>query len=430
MFPRFFSFPSAVKVTTVKPEDLGQTLWNLVKDEDTNVDEDAVVKKVKNFFKTYSNINKSVVNWANPHDNDSTPLYLTATEDSYNPALTQMLISKGADVNKANRNGETPLYRAAANGLSDVVSLLISKRADVNKANRNGETPLYRAAANGLSDVVWRLIFERADINRKNNKSETPLDIARQNLKLCKTEDERKLYESIIKQLEKTKGQGVSEERKLYDASEALFDAAKRCNVDDLTTLCGTYKGNSSVLNWENDRYKLTPLGVLSSPYVANQKNRAECARILLKTEGIEVNQQNWHGETPLVYALRQRTKEIAMELLNHADVDVNLAPTAGAFMGTTPAFLATKRGYLDILKKLIEKGADLTKMPNERKYLSKTLLEVATIKGHKEIVELLKTQPVKLLKTQSSNGGSKNLKKTKRRPHNKKRKSVKKKTN
>lgn len=398
MFSRLFSFHSADKVTTVEPETVkgptvkpekpGKTLWNLVKDDDVDEDEDDVVEKVKKFFKTYSNINKSVVNWANPDDNYSTPLYLTATEDSYNYSVADLLISKGADVNKANRNGETPLYRAAANGFSNVVSLLISKRADVNKANSNGETPL---------------------------------DIARQNLELCKTEDERKLYESIIKQLEETKGQGVSEERKLYDAGQALFNAARRCDVDDLTKLCRTYEGNSSVLNWLNPTFNCTPLSVLSAPHVANPENRAECARILLKTNGIDVNQQNWHEETPLVYALRQRTKEIAMELLNHADVDVNLAPTKGAFKGTTPAFLATKRGYLDILKKLIEKGADLTKMPNERKYRSKTLLEVATKKGHKEIVKLLKTQP--------SNGGSKNLKKTKRRPHNKKRKSVKKRT-
>jgi ankyrin repeat protein len=388
MFSRFFSFPPAVKGTMVKPENPGKTLWNLVKDDDVDEDEDDVVEKVKKFFKTYSNINKSVVNWVNPEDNDSTPLYLTATEDSYNYSVADLLISKGADVNKANRNGETPLYRAAANGLSDVVSLLIKKGADINQ--------------------------------KTNDK--TPLEIAREKLELCTKKHERELYESIIKQLENTKGQGVSEEKKLYDAGEALFNAARRCDVGDLTTLCRNYEGNSSVLNWENDRYRLTPLGVLSSPYVANPENRAKCARILLKTNGIKVNQQNGHGETPLVYALRWRTEEIAMELLNHADVDVNLAPPAGAFMGTTPAFLATKRGYLDILKKLIEKGADLTKMPNERKYRSKTLLEVATKKKHKKIVELLKTQP--------SNGGSKNLKKTKRRPHNKKRKSVKKKTN
>ena len=397
MFSRFFSSHYTVKDKTVKPENPGQTLWNLVKDDDVDEDEDDVTKKVENFLKNQSNKVDTFINWANRDDNNSTPLYLTATEESHNPAVTQMLISKGADINKANRNGETPLYRAAANGLSDVVSLLISNRADV---------------------------------NRENNKRETPLDIATQNLESCKTEDERKLYKSIIKQLEKTKGQGVSEERNLYDAREALFEAARRCNVDDLTTLCRNYEGNSYVLNWENDRYRLTPLGVLSSPYVANPKNRAECARILLKTKGIEVNQQNWHGETPLVYALRWRAKDIAMELLNHANVDVNLAPTKGDFMGTTPAFLATKRGYLDILEKLIKKNADLTKMPNERKYRKKTLLEVATAKGHNEIVKLLNTQPVKLLKTQPSNGGSKNLKKTKRRPHNKKRKSVKKKTN
>jgi len=183
MFSRFFRFPSAVKGPTVEAEDPGKTLWNLVKDDDVDEDEDDVTEKVKNFFKTYSNINKSVVNWANPDDNDSTPLYLTATEESYNPVVTRMLISK---------------------------------RADVNKANRDGETPLYRAAADGLSDVVWRLIFEHADVNKANNNGETPLDIARKNRDYYKPLNKHKheLYASIVKELKKLKKRGGSKNLK------------------------------------------------------------------------------------------------------------------------------------------------------------------------------------------------------------------------
>jgi hypothetical protein len=238
------------KGPTVKPENPGKTLWNLVK-KDTNEDEDEddVVKKVENFFKTYSNTYISVVNWANPDDNDSTPLYLTATEESYNPVVTQMLISKRADVNKANsngetplyratadglsdvvwrlifehadvnkanNNGETPLYRAAADGLSDVVRLLINEHADVNKANNNGETPLYRAAADGLSDVVRLLINEHADVNKKTLKRKTPLDIARKKRDYYEPLDKHKheLYASIVKELKKLKKRGGSKNLK------------------------------------------------------------------------------------------------------------------------------------------------------------------------------------------------------------------------
>jgi hypothetical protein len=205
------------KGPTVKPENPGKTLWNLVK-KDTNEDEDEddVVKKVENFFKTYSNTYISVVNWANPDDNDSTPLYLTATEESYNPVVTQMLISKRADVNKANSNGETPLYRATADGLSDVVWRLIFEHADVNKANNNGETPLYRAAADGLSDVVRLLINEHADVNKKTLKRKTPLDIARKKRDYYEPLDKHKheLYASIVKELKKLKKRGGSKNLK------------------------------------------------------------------------------------------------------------------------------------------------------------------------------------------------------------------------
>jgi len=45
-------------------------------------------------------------------------------------------------VNKAD-NGWTPLHRAVANGKDAVVEKLLAAGADVNKANGDGGTPLY-----------------------------------------------------------------------------------------------------------------------------------------------------------------------------------------------------------------------------------------------------------------------------------------------
>ena len=43
------------------------------------------------------------------------------------------------------RNGiyETPLYKACLNGNIHLVKYLVEHGADVNKENKNGETPLY-----------------------------------------------------------------------------------------------------------------------------------------------------------------------------------------------------------------------------------------------------------------------------------------------
>ncbi len=72
------------------------------------------------------------------------------------------LISKGADVNKADIDGRTPLYEASANGHESVVRLLIAAEADVNKADNNGWTPLLGASFNGHEPMVSVSAFESA----------------------------------------------------------------------------------------------------------------------------------------------------------------------------------------------------------------------------------------------------------------------------
>ncbi len=90
--------------------------------------------------------------------------------------------------NKANPNGAsplvTPLHVAAFYGRTDVVDLLTQHGADINRKNRAGETPLHRAAF-GFSktsiDVVRLLISKGSDINTLSNSTpaRTPLDMAK-----------------------------------------------------------------------------------------------------------------------------------------------------------------------------------------------------------------------------------------------------------
>jgi ankyrin repeat protein len=65
-----------------------------------------------------------------------------------------LLIEAGADINKADDDGVTPLYIAAELGQEAIVRALIEAGADVNKATDNGWTPLSIAAQEGHTAIV------------------------------------------------------------------------------------------------------------------------------------------------------------------------------------------------------------------------------------------------------------------------------------
>ena len=73
--------------------------------------------------------------------------------------VAQLLIDRGADVNKADKDGWTPLYWACENGDTDVVEQLLGVPGiDVNKADWSGRTPLHMACEDGHTAVVEQLL--------------------------------------------------------------------------------------------------------------------------------------------------------------------------------------------------------------------------------------------------------------------------------
>ena len=94
-------------------------------------------------------------------------------------SVVNVLLSVGADKDKADNEGCTPLYLAADRGHLEVVKALLAKGANVDKADEWGFTPLYMAAQRGHLEVVEALLSAGADWTKTKEDGKTALDIAK-----------------------------------------------------------------------------------------------------------------------------------------------------------------------------------------------------------------------------------------------------------
>lgn len=104
---------------------------------------------------------------------DESALMLAALKGEL--GLCQLLISKGADVNKP---GWAPLHYAATSGHLEVMRLLLDEHAYIDAASSNGTTPLMMAALYGTPTAVKLLLEGGADPLLKNEQALTAIDFA------------------------------------------------------------------------------------------------------------------------------------------------------------------------------------------------------------------------------------------------------------
>ncbi len=68
--------------------------------------------------------------------------------------MASFLLERGANVNARDRNGQTPLHRAAAADNIDLVRLLLSRKARPGARDGTGSTPLDVATFNKNTAVA------------------------------------------------------------------------------------------------------------------------------------------------------------------------------------------------------------------------------------------------------------------------------------
>ena len=234
---------------------------------------------------------KIAARWISPSE-----AFHKAVSDN-NVELMKFLIEKGADVNNADKDGESPLHKAAVEGHTEVVKLLIDAGADVNKANEVGWTPLHKAAGYGHTEVV-KLLIDAGAVDKDVNKADA------------------------------------------YDAT-LLYHAAADGRTEAVKLLI---EAGADVNKAAKDGK--TPL------YWAAWGGHKEMVRLLI-AKGADVNKAAKDGWTPLHWAAWRGHKEM-VRLLIAKGADVNKANE----VGRTPLHWASENGHTEIVELLKAAGA------------------------------------------------------------------------
>jgi ankyrin repeat protein len=233
-----------------------------------------------------------------------------------NLALEQ--IQAGADVNRVQPDGTSPLIWAIDRTENEIAEALIAKKADVNAANEFGVTPLTVAARQSNARLVKMLLDAGAKVDSANPDGETALMMAISGGDL-----------SIVQMLVDA-GANVNTIEKFHSQTPVMYAAASNRNAAPMVKLLlskgADVKPRALYSDW--------PSQVTSEP------------RTQYRSVG---------GLNALLYAARGGCYACVEDLII-AGADVNL-PTPE---GVTPLMIALDNEHNDVAKLLMDKGADL----------------------------------------------------------------------
>src|SRR5262249_52257961 len=243
------------------------------------------------------------------------------------------MIRSGADVNKAQGEGSTPLLWAVNRQDYDVAKALIEKKANPNATNEFGANPLTEAARLNDDLLVIMLLDAGAKVDSANPDDETALMLAIKsgNLKMV-----QKLVDS---------GADVNRIEKFHNQTPLIYAAAgsHRDILKLLLSKGADTKPRALYSDWASQvtsepRTQYRPVGGLNALMYAVRVDCYACVEQLVAA-GADVNVPTPEGVTPLMLALDNEHNEIAKLLMEKGSyLDV------WDWWGRTPLWIAVDR--------------------------------------------------------------------------------------
>ncbi len=293
--------------------------------------------------------------------------------------MVQVLLYAGANVRAQTRlGGYTALHLASQRGHDAVLAELVKAGADPNQPTQTGATPLMLASASGHVLAVKQLIANKADLNAREKANEqtalmfaAAFDRPEVVKVLVEVGADTSLASTIVDVSTLiTPEDALNEDLRRASQPPAAQQATPAPSADappDIPGLTRGYTYNELI-------GKQGGLGAIH--YAARQGSQASVAALV--AGGVDVNApMASDGTTPLLMSIINGHYDLAMFLLENG-ADPNLTSAAGAaplyatvniewaprsFYPQPRAQLQQRTSYMELMKALLEKGAD----PNVR---------------------------------------------------------------
>ena len=262
-------------------------------------------------------------------------------------------LKKGLDVNEAQGDGTTALHWAAMKGDADLAQMLIYAGANVRATTRLGAyTPLYLAAKGGHSGVVAALLAAGADAKALTSNGTTPLMIA------AASGDTRTITSLVENGADINAKDGAKGETPLMFA--AAFNRADAVKL--LLARGADAKATTTVV----DLFALTAPEeeAMAQGAGGNAPARPAANRpvdVAGATRGYRYNEliSSQGGLTALMFATRQGFADTAKTLID-GGADINQLSAGDQ---TSPLLMAIINGHFDLATDMLNRGASATQV-------------------------------------------------------------------
>ncbi|UYV68874.1 hypothetical protein LAZ67_6001398 [Cordylochernes scorpioides] len=338
--------------------------------------------------------------------NGITPLIYHVERNSLE--ITERIISCGADVNQKDKDGNSPLNVAVHKGCLKMIRILLEAGADTSAKDQFGFTPLISAVKRNYYWIVQCLIGAGVDINEEDNENQTALSTAfdkfnidlalyllekganvnvvnkyletpllisarKGNLKMVKCLVKAKACINVANHIGKT---ALSEaiENDHLDVAEFLISEGAEVNTQtesgNTPLIIAATKGNLRIVEClVNAKANIEMSNKDGKTALNLAVYHLDIAKFLI-AKGANINTQSKWGSTPLINAVYKDMETVrclveARAKLNTANIE-----------GYTALNTAVELGHLDIVKYLVEQGAEVNIKNKKEKFAVHHLVE------------------------------------------------------